>query len=69
MKTNKYLYDEEDLSWLSPLPCELVCRIKILLAEKLLFKLVYAHNIQDDERIKAVKKAIEFNKKQMKLKD
>ena len=69
MKTNKYLYDEEDLSWLLDLPYKVAFKIKILYAEKLLMKLVYKDNLKDNKRIAEVKKAIEFNKKMTVLKD
>jgi len=69
MKTNKYLYNISDLSYLLKLNYKEAIEIKINLAKTLLTKLVRDENMQDDERIKAVQKAINFNRQLLKLKD
>jgi len=62
---SEYLYGR-DLKFLKNVTYQEALQTQLELAEKLLTKLVHEDDMEDDERIKKVQKAIEFNKEKLK---
>ena len=61
MNDSKYLYDL-DISQLANVPYQDVLLLKLNSAKKLMNKLVHIENMQDNDRMRKVHKAIGFNR-------
>lgn len=65
MLDSKYIYDT-DIKQYANLPYSMVLIIKVYLAKKLMKKLVIDQDMRDNARMKAVHKAIQFNRELLK---
>ena len=60
-KTSNYLYDRE-MKDFADYPYKTVILIKIILAKKLMYKLVHEENMNNTQRINHVSNSIKFNR-------